>query len=167
MSALGNHSQFDVAGEPLRNVAPLWRGAMIERYARTEHFVLRSLKCLAQHRIALCDNAFAPLPKVRLNALILALRKNDFEQRQLPALASLEDLQSRWDERNALSHGRFRVGARSVTVIWTAMDKGPVEKNLTLQVTDMLERLAALDTLQRVLGARLGHVDAACKRRAP
>lgn len=150
----------------MANVAALWRGAMIERYARTEYFVLRSLRCLAKHDVALCDNAFAPLPKVRLNALITALRENDFEQRQLPALASLEDIQSRWDERNALSHGRFRAGARSVTVKWTVMDKDPVEKQFTLQVADMLNKLATLDNLQRVLGARLGHVDAACRRRA-
>ena len=150
----------------MANVAALWRGAMIERYARTEHFVLRSLKCLAQHDVALCDNAFAPLPKARLNALVAALRQNDFEQHQLPALASLEVLQSRWDERNALSHGRFRVGVRSVTVKWTVMDKEPTEKQMTLQVTEMLRKLAALDDLQRVLGARLGHVDAACRRRA-
>jgi hypothetical protein len=150
----------------MANVAALWRGAMIERYARSEHFVLRSLKCLARHDIALCDNAFAPLPRARLNALVAALRENDFEQRQLPALASLEDLQSRWDERNALSHGRFRVAARSVTVRWTVMDREPVEKQFTLHVTEMLGKLAALDNLQRVLGARLGYVDAACRRRA-
>lgn len=137
-------------------VASLWRGAMIERYSRAEHYIHRALVRLKQAGSSDREASVAAMSGSRLQALIDMLEADAVHGYRAPALASLKLLQERWDERTALSHGRAKVGSRSVSFRWVAAGKSDTKRVLTVKLDEMLARLSAMDDLQRSLGSQLG-----------
>ena len=169
MSALPDHGQFQTAADqPFFIVATLWRGAMVERYARIEFFVDRTLKACAAAGIDPAAKLAEHLPAKRIEALLASLRNARLVGHSQPALQTLSAIKQDWQRRNALCHGRMKVLKRSVRIEWTSYTKGMgTAAVIRLSDTGMLRALLDLDRAQSLLGARLGHIDRRCEAPAP
>jgi hypothetical protein len=149
--------------DPLIVLATLWRGAMIDRYATIEYFVDRSLAACAAAGILDKRVAAETLPRKRCQALITALDHELIAVKASAARKSIAAVHARWDERNALCHGRIKPASESVTVVWTAHDKNETEqRQFRVTPLQMLEKLSELDRLKTVVGSQLGGVDKLC-----
>lgn len=142
---------------------------MVERYARIEFFVDRSLKACAAAGIEPAKKLAEHLPLKRIEALLGSLRDERLVGHSQPALQTLSAIKRDWPQRNALCHGRMKVLKRSVRIEWTSYAKGEgTAAVLPLTDTAMLPALQELDRAQSLLGARLGHIDRHCEApRAP
>ncbi|WP_162935701.1 hypothetical protein [Tsuneonella amylolytica] len=169
MSAPVDHGSFrDRLGDPLVVTANLWRGAMIERFARIEFFVDRTLEACAVAGIAARSHASDHFPVKRIEELLEALRDERLGASAGPAATLLEAVKKDWDRRNGLCHGRMRVRPASARLDWTCYRKQErTPQSRTLTWADMLTELTKLDHDQRRLGCLLGSVDRACRDLAP
>jgi hypothetical protein len=169
VSAPVDHGSFrDRLGDPLVVTANLWRGAMIERFARIEFYVDRTLEACAAAGIAARSQASNHVPIIRIEQLLAALRDDRLGTSAGIAATLLETLKDDWDRRNGLCHGRMRVRAASVRLEWICYrTQARTPQSRTLTWADMLTELTKLDHDQRRLGCLLGSVDRACRDLAP
>lgn len=164
MSALDQHNVFQViSGDPLFLTATLWRGAMIERFAQIEFYISRTLASCVAAGVLPCNAADCTLPRQRCKVLLAALETPRLVARSQAAVRSLQQVFTFWDERNALCHGRMKVGATSIGIHWHPSDKTSSEEQLVrLTPVEMLEKLSSLDRLKTALGSQLGMIDKLC-----
>ena len=164
MSALPDQGQFKTAiDQPFLIVATLWRGAMVERYARIEFFVDRSLSVCASNGISPANKCSEHLPMKRIEVLLQSLNDDQLVDRSNAARKSLASIKDCWHQRNAICHGRMRVLKRSIRIDWKAFSKEGAElASMRLRDVEMLEILGKMDRAQAILGCQLGSVDKLC-----
>ncbi len=140
--------------------ATLWRGAMIDRFAKAEFFVRRCLIGLKERGIAVAPGGLAGPAGSRIGILTDMLATSAATPRITAARASLEALAARWTLRNALAHGVVRTLTSGVTIQWTPADSNSAETaSWPWTASEMLEVLVEIDALQRRLGSQLGQLD--------
>ena len=164
MTALDQDAVFRViSGDPLLLTATLWRGAMIERFAQIEFFIDRTLASCVAAAIVSRAAADSTLPRARCKVLLGALEQEPLLAKADAASRSLKLIYDMWDERNALCHGRMKVGATSIGIHYTAYGKSHGEARLVrLTPLEMLKKLSDLDRLKMALGSQLGWIDKHC-----
>ncbi|MXO75392.1 hypothetical protein GRI40_09220 [Altererythrobacter aerius] len=161
MSAPIDQSTFSLdTDEPLVITATLWRGAMIERFARIEFFVARSLEICARAKLVSPSEANAVLPRDRFDALLAALRHEALAAISGPARRSLAFARDISADKNSLCNGRVTARQGTIRIEWTAFDTGVARAEIVrLTPIEILERLAELDRLTKVLEKELASVD--------
>ena len=160
MSAQPSKFAFDLIHEPFAITACLWRGAMLDRFARAEHAVLLCLDTIAATGAPLPTDAFHEAAKARLKALISILERDDFNGHSPKALERLRELLALSDDRVALAHGTIRQADGKVLLEWRRcqVKTGPRPEQLTLPLIELTKRLSEIDRLQSELGCRLGQI---------
>jgi hypothetical protein len=165
VSALIDQAVFSQPQEPDVITATLWRGAMIDRFARAEFYILRCLLSLKEAGIALPAAVFSGLPSSRTTALDKALAARGHLVGSSAARKSLACVAELWELRNALAHGRIFASKAAVRICWSANDKaGLEERELTLSFDELLSKLVEVENLQKRLGSQLGQIVAALKK---
>lgn len=136
---------------------------MVERFARIEHFVDRSLVACASAGIAPANAYMEMLPLKRIEALLKSLGSKVLAPSAVHSIETLEDIKAVWPQRNVLCHGRMRILKSSVRFDWKPHGKfGENVDPLRLTALEMLEALSDLDRAQSVLGCRLGAINKIC-----
>jgi hypothetical protein len=164
MNAIQQHAQFSLlSDDSLFVTATLWRGSMIDRFAQIEFFINRTLaNCAAASLVSKRDLA-ETLPRNRCKVLLNALDTGRPLGRFHAASRTLGAVFNRWDERNALCHGRMKMDGEGITFHWQAGGiDGLSEESIRLAPLQMLERLQSLDRLKTIVGSQLGSIDKFC-----
>lgn len=144
--------------------AALWRGAMIERFARIEFFVDRALEACAAAGLIARSHASDHFPIKRIEQLLVALADERLAGRGATAIAVLKSVKDGWETRNGLCHGRMRIRRGCIRLEWTCYrNQARTPQSKTFTWLDMLSALQSLDDRQRQLGSALGIVEKACR----
>jgi hypothetical protein len=164
MSAPIDHRSFSVEDDFIL-CAAVWRGTMLDRYARCEALVLKCLLALRDAGFPLSSDAFSDGAKTRLRSLIRFLDDENFGGRAKAAHRHLNLLLLCTDDRAGLAHGRMRKHCGQLLIEWYRC-RGPLkEEQRRLSPAAMLDELARLDKLSRDLSSEIGQVCRAIRER--
>lgn len=138
------------------HAAAMWRGALIDRFARLERLALECL--LAMPRDAgVKPSAYRNWE--RFEYLRQAIEKPQFDSVRKRMLVLLKLIEGEHDLRNALAHASVRASKAGIVLelhVWNA--KAWETRQLEYAWLQALDALARIDKLQRDFASQLGQV---------
>lgn len=157
MSAPISHSQFQLTGaDTPMQAGAMWRGALLDRFARLEAIALRCLVLLN------ADADAKPSSYVtwqRFNQLRNALENPRFAPVSKKRIALLDAIEGERELRTALAHGIVEAKRTGVALVWHAWKGGRwAEAEIRYGWLSALDALTRIDKLQRDFASQVGQV---------
>ena len=145
-------------------LATLWRGAMLECFARMERAIAETLNELHKCGMELPADARHQAVVTRARALAEVSRRPDFGGHGLPTVRKLEAYVESAGERNAMAHGTLEIrGPKAVFVVASFHDGQWEDSDLGYSPVEMLVRLEERHAMQRALASQLGQLRRAAR----
>lgn len=157
MTAPVLQAQFNIpAADTPMQAAAMWRGAMIDRFARLEATALECIRVLfagARH----CPKSYVAWERFRL--LRQALNDERLAAAQRTTVKLLDKIESERDLRIGLAHGILRANKSGVTLKWSAWQNSRwVDASIHHGWLQTLETLKRVDKLQRDFSSQAGQI---------
>lgn len=151
----------------LIHIATIWRGAMLNLFARCEVLVHEALLAIESAGVTLPKDARHLGVRARLNVLSNLIEQHELNGGGKAVRGRLAEWEKLLDQRCALAHGVFEFAQCKAVLRHTDFTGGKekVRSYGPLGWQDMLSQLVELEKLQNDLRSQLGQVRADCRNR--